>query len=166
MRRLQAAHVAFWLALTVVLTVLNFMLPFSWYAQFFTDVGIPAAFFGSVLFLVYYTLLSAWWGNPMGRMLWWLDLSIAAILFSSVLQNQFHVKLSVEMNYRVQLAGVLISAIVVISRLILLGYLNGWTPHWPWTHRQRARDHAAEGMGAEVPARGQTSEGNGEPEPG
>jgi hypothetical protein len=118
-------------------------LPIPVLVEFAEDWCAPAAFWGSLFFMLYYTSLAAWWGNPMGKMLIGLDFAVFLALGPGELQREFSVTLSPAVQLRIAAGALVLIPVVVLSRTWLLGAVNGWVPHWPWTHRRRAREAAA-----------------------
>ena len=119
------------------------LLPVPVLTELAEDWCAPAAFWGSFFFLVYYTSLAAWWGNPMGKMLVGLDFAVFLALGPGELQREFGFTLSPGAQVRIAAGALVLIPVVVLSRTWLLGAVNGWVPHWPWTHRRRARQAAA-----------------------
>lgn len=96
---------------------------------------VPGAFWLAVAFCVYYTLLARWWGNPMGRMLVGLDISLAMITFEGAVYEEFGWKPTQDAELRLVAGAVLLAVVVIASRLVLLGALHNWVPRLPWKHR-------------------------------
>lgn len=134
-----------WMAVRVSVTaaaiaVVSFFAPVGWLLTVGTDVIIPAAFWSAAAFIVYYSLLAPWWRNPVGHMIVFLDFAIVCALLGDILHLEFGVHLSAAVLMRCAIGGLLIVPVVVLSRMILLGRLNGWKPKLPWRHPKRLKE--------------------------
>ncbi len=128
---------ATWVTAIITGVILAFTLPPVTIETIQDQVLVPAGFYSSVIFVCYYTTLSAWWRNPMGRMLAFLDLAIAVALLREVLAVEFGVSLLSSYLTRLGVVSLAVVPAVIISRTWLLGRLNGWRPHPPWEHQKR-----------------------------
>lgn len=126
MRRLLGA--ALFVAVVTACVLIVTLGTLSWLGWMTEHFLIPAVFWSSVFFILYYSTLAAWWLNPMGRMLVGLDLSIAALTFPSTLQFQFGIDLAVRTQVQIVVGSLLLAFVVVVSRTVLLGYLHSWVP--------------------------------------
>jgi hypothetical protein len=130
--------VPLWGLVAAVVLVLIALLPISWLTSTGDDVLIPGAFWDAVFFCLYYTSLIRWWRNPMGSFLVGLDAALGIVLFPDILNQEFGIALPALTDLRLTVMGLLLVNIIVLSRIFLLGRLNGWVPTFPW-YRRKAR---------------------------
>lgn len=126
-----------WIAAAAVIALLVILAPVTPLTRYGGDILIRAAFYSALAFVAYYSLLARWWGNPMGRMIVALDLGVALALLPDIVRMDFGVVLSAVVLLRVTAAALTLIPVTILSRMWLLGRLNGWWPRLPWRHRQR-----------------------------
>lgn len=119
-----------WLSISAACLLLIFLLPLSWIGKFGEDYLIPTAFYSGIGFIIYYTLLTPWWHNPMGRMLVSLDAGVVLALLGNILKIEFGLEVPSGLFVRITFAAISVVTVTVLSRTWLLGKLHGWKPRF------------------------------------
>lgn len=126
-------------SVTIAIIVAVILLPLNFLDHYVgQDFLIPLVFWAAVAFMLFYTLLSRWWHNPMGRMLVALDFSIALLTLPEVLISEFGFRVDSEATVRILAASLTIIAVTILSRFWLLGRLHHWKIQLPWRHKHDA----------------------------
>lgn len=138
MKLLRRYRLLLWVLAVCAVAALGIVPSSPWLTTFGDQVLIPAAFWLGVVFIVFYTGLSRWWHNPMGRMLVGFDFAFMLIVVAPTLQVEFGIKFDSAVELRFVFLALLIAPIVILSRIILLGRLHRWKFEWPWRHGRDA----------------------------
>jgi hypothetical protein len=96
------------------------------------QVVIPAGFWAGAFFIIYYSSLARWWANPVGRMVVQLDFAFMLVTGGTTFAEEFGLVFSSVTEIRILFSGLVVAAFTIISRVFLVGSLNGWRPHLPW----------------------------------
>lgn len=128
-----AHHVSLvWLITAAAIALAVLVMSVSEMDTFGTEVVIPVGFWGAIGFICYYSGLVRWWDNPVGRIIAGLDLAFALITAVPTAHAELGVKFSTAVEIRVLFIGLTVGAIMIISRILLVGALSGWRPTLPW----------------------------------
>lgn len=125
-----------WLIIAIAFFAIIICASPLWLASFGDQVVIPASFWSAICFILYYTVLAPWWRTSLGRMVVSLDFAVMLTLLGPELRIQFGVDFSSSTVIRLTVAGLLIVAITILTRIVILGKLHNWWPKFSWPKRE------------------------------